>query len=183
MVWLLWWSVLLLQRCNYGWTQPRTFIISARTKCRGERNLLIFSDSLAAGALNGDFRWSQVCLRLSTGEQRSFMLHRWENQIRGDEWSNSLSLCLCFPVIKSLEELTWKRKAFQRSEKENQSKINNQIIGQLPVSKHNKTKPGAKFYTSEYQDGGKWLLNVRREARCHQYVIKLTTLTALYTFT
>lgn len=52
-------------------------------------------------------------------------------------------------VIKSLEELTWKRTAFQRSGKENQSKINNQIIGQLPVSKHNKTKPGVKFYTSE----------------------------------
>lgn len=78
---------------------------------------------LAVCRLNGGFRWSKFCSWPSKGEQRCFMLHRWENPIRSDEWSRSLSLCLGSSVIKSLgaclAELTSERMVFQPPGKEN----------------------------------------------------------------
>lgn len=124
---LLWCSLLWLQRFNYGWMPPRAFIISRWTKWRRVRDVVIFSPRLWRSALNCGFRWSKFCWWFSTGEQTCFMLDRWENPIRSDEWSHSLSLCLCFSVIKSLcaclAELAYKRMVLQQPGKENLSKI------------------------------------------------------------
>lgn len=100
LLWLLWCFLLWLQRFNYGRMEPPAFKIPPWTQS-GRRGHF-HASSLAVCSLNGGFRWSRLCSWFSTGEQRCFMLGRWENLIRSDEWSHSLSLCFPFSVIKRL---------------------------------------------------------------------------------
>lgn len=132
LVWSLW-SVALMFSAVAARLQLRPnaasslYNLSLDKVAQSERRGHFLAASLAFCALNGGFRWSKFCSWFSKGEHKCFMLDRWENLIRSDEWSHSLSLCLCFSVIKSLcaclAELTYKRMVFLQPGKENLSRI------------------------------------------------------------